>query len=1190
MVATYGRSGGPQYYLDSQQTLHGPRHGADGSREAQGAWWNPGGMFSLPDGDPVEPEAFRNLHRGRSPDGLTGLARRFRGQRRGGTDLVFAADKSVSALWALADPAMGRQIEEAHDAAVRVALDEIVAKRASWAVSRRNGGREFGAAKVLGATFRHGCSRQGDPHLHTHGVIFNLAWSFDDGICRSLESRPLHSWMKAAASVYRHALAWGLGERLGIRCERYGRNGAYARVAGMPFGLVRDWSKRMRAMRAAMEDAGMRARGASPSQIEAIARKTRDGRAEPHPALENLVPVWMREQRAHVADPARLIASLPEPDRSDARFREILHNLEHLPEKLVAGRFVFSYPLVVEEVCNATAGYMDWSSAETWTANIVSRPEVVRVDDPERSPAARAGQEGLQIYRLRATPGLEEEVRQAVRELNADGRFHVPRPDVEDRIGALLEAGYPLDDDHIAAIRRCTSSSRVAAIEFAPAMDRSLVLRPVRDLYREHGYQVIGTASTLRAAAELYNESGIAAVQVGRFLRMGRNGAIDKDRPLVLAVADAGILDAREIGILLEFSERHLAKILLVATSGQRPRLAVSPAFDLVTAAAGQQHVGAATHWRTDAGRTWRRTADGAGRGGEVAEGLPRVTILPDVAVAGQLAQTPSARVRLCAGLGEAIARMVDEWDRVRRAGPGDAVAVVVRTRNEEQVLNHVFRARLLAGSADGPRVRMHVHCRTGMEYGTAVPIEVKAGDWLRLGATLWEKRLLNGSVVVVEDIALVPSGSKEPRYLLRVRTEAGRREEFFHDEVRDHRGGIRLGHGYVSTVANAIGRFDRLLVLADDRWHIEQFERAAFCCRGEIDVHVNRELLSAALCPVGATNDPRSAVDDSRILDHLRRCWSARRGSVHPEKSVRPEVSRLYPDGCATAVRWVSANDGGDGSLQRLARNITCAELDLRHGETVAAFAGGRNEVLAEWSRCRERIAVEGDSALLSPSVGNTIRRHEELLDLARSLPLLWGTGMADLLAKRGNLKAGDVREFHDLYRRMRTDRWIAARKSGRRKLAGDNADVRTDVSRKERDVSHDAKLVETYLAEVGRCREFRRFTLDVAARQDRPVEELASWAESLADYDRMIARGREMLSGELVASGLPRAEDTDMAAVRTAVETLEEERHQGLSGPDRRSDDENVCERRCPLHAGTDEAHLAQRNSAGQGRSFSW
>ena len=141
---------------------------------------------------------------------------------------------------------------------------------------------------------------------------------------------------------------------------------------------------------------------------------------------------------------------------------------------------------------------------------------------------------------------------------------------------------------------------------------------------------------------------------------------------------------------------------------------------------------------------------------------------------------------------------------------------------------------------------------------------------------------------------------------------------------------------------------------------------------------------------------------------------------------------------------------------------------------------------------------------------------------------------------------------------------------RAGRRKSARGDTDLRTDASRKGRRAGQHAELVETYLAEVGRCREFRSFARDVATRQDRPLDGLASWAQSLADYERMIARGREMLAGQLVATGSSQADDTGMAAVRTAVETLEEEWRRDLFGSDYRSDGADVRQRKRSPRAG--------------------
>ena len=1112
MVSALGRPARPDYYIDSQQTLHGPRHGPEGEEEIRGAWWNPGALFHLPDGNPVDAGAFRNLYRGLSPDGRTELKQNRGRRRRSGVDLVFPADKSVSALWALADPATGLLIEQAHDDAVRLALLEIFARYASWVCPSGFGARQgMLEADFMGATFRHGSSRENDPHLHTHCVIFNFARARGDGRYRALQTSPLKCWLKAAGSVYRHGLAWNLGERIGVGCEQYGRGGGYTRIAGMPRGLIRDWSKRRRKMTAAMEGAGLRIEDASSPQTVLFARATRAGTSDRHPELESLCPAWMRERDVHVADAGRLIASLPGPDRSGRRLGEVLGRLDRLPESLAADRAVFSLPSVVEAVFNVTAGHMDWRAAMAWSERVLARDDVVRIDDPGRSRAARANLAHTRLYACRETAGSGDAVRDAARELAADQRFGVPRAAVEDRIEALAAAGYPLAADDVHGIRRGTSASRIAVLEFAAGVDRGLVLRPIGDLYREQGYQVLGAAATLRSAAELYNETGMATVQLERLLTMHRHGALDRNQAAVMVVADAGILTARQLGKLFELAERYGAKILLAATAGQRPLLATEPGLDLVADVAGRLRM--------------------AG---------PAFAVRP-----------PTDRVRFGAGLGETLEGLADQWDRFRRRDPGGRVAVVVRTRVEEKALTHVLRARLLAGSGGDPRAVIRAHRRAGTrEYGASAPLEIRAGDWLRIGVTLWEKQLFCGSVVAVEDIVSESPGAEEPRFLIRAATETGRTVEFRHDDVRDRHGGIRLRHGYAFTTDEVMGRFDRMLVLADDRWRAEQFDRAAACCRGDLDIHVNRAPLAAAVRPSDGWAEASAADGEAQTLDRLRRCWSLPGGGIDAANAGHREAAKLYPDGHDHARSWLCANDGGDGSLRRLGREIASSACAVRHGKTVEAFAEGRAEVLAEWARHRERAARDGDSALTSPPVGETFRRHRALLDIADSLPRPGSQPMRDLLAACGGLGPADMREFRELYRRMRTDRRIAAVRQRLHGAPDAAAEARTRRPEEGRRAGEAADPVGAYLAEVARCRRFRRFVLDAAARQGFPADELPSWARCRDDGDRLIARGREILSGLPSADRAPRTA-ADAAETEAAVEALEEERSQDLSPP---------------------------------------
>ena len=68
-----------------------------------------------------------------------------------------------------------------------------------------------------------------------------------------------------------------------------------------------------------------------------------------------------------------------------------------------------------------------------------------------------------------------------------------------------VRAGYPLSEEQIAAIRSVTASGgRVAIIEGAAGSGKTTTLRPIADLYREHGSDIIATAVAWRTAVARY--------------------------------------------------------------------------------------------------------------------------------------------------------------------------------------------------------------------------------------------------------------------------------------------------------------------------------------------------------------------------------------------------------------------------------------------------------------------------------------------------------------------------------------------------------------------------------------------------------------------------------------------------------------------------------------------------------------
>src|SRR4029453_5654325 len=89
-----------------------------------------------------------------------------------GFDLTFSPVKSVSTLWALAEPAVAAQIEKAHRAAVAHALS-FIKQTPLFSRTGANGVRQVGVQGLVATAFPHRDSRAGDPDLHTHVAVAN---------------------------------------------------------------------------------------------------------------------------------------------------------------------------------------------------------------------------------------------------------------------------------------------------------------------------------------------------------------------------------------------------------------------------------------------------------------------------------------------------------------------------------------------------------------------------------------------------------------------------------------------------------------------------------------------------------------------------------------------------------------------------------------------------------------------------------------------------------------------------------------------------------------------------------------------------------------------------------------------------------------------------------------------------------
>jgi conjugative relaxase-like TrwC/TraI family protein len=168
------------------------------------------------------------------PEELAAIERRVRRTDRMSVDAfdaTFSPVKSVSVLWAAMDPDGRREVEGAQQVAVDTAL-EVLRREAAYSrtghhssrLDANYSGRFEDTDGLVVAAFDHRMSRAGDPQLHTHAVVLNLARTSRDGAWRALDSRALHRAKDLAGAVYELTLMHELTNRLGVAwCGRTAR-------------------------------------------------------------------------------------------------------------------------------------------------------------------------------------------------------------------------------------------------------------------------------------------------------------------------------------------------------------------------------------------------------------------------------------------------------------------------------------------------------------------------------------------------------------------------------------------------------------------------------------------------------------------------------------------------------------------------------------------------------------------------------------------------------------------------------------------------------------------------------------------------------------------------------------------------------------------------------------------------------
>ena len=556
----------------------------------------------------VAREFFRAEH-GRDPIDAREIAATIAKQSRprtqtvAGYDLTFSPVKSVSSLWAVADPHVAAQIERAHQAAVQDALN-LIERHALFTRQGRNGIRQVNVRGLVAAAFTHRDSRAGDPDLHTHVAVANKVQTLD-GRWLSIDGRVLFKATVAASEAYNTALEHHLHDRLGVRfADRPNTDPAkrpVREIVGVEPALNQHWSTRrvlIKDRQGQLAARFQRDHGRPPTPVEALqlaqqaTLETRDAKHEPRS---------LAEQRT--AWHAQAVETLGGPDAVQAMISKTLNPISITSPEVNAEWVAVTAGRVLATVEERRSTWQSWHvraeaqrqvrAVQVPTDKIDQLVELLvtevlqtrsislaRPEDGIRELAVLRRADGSSVYTVAGSELftsnriLAAEQRLVAAAGRTDGRV-VDAATVE---LALLESaanGKALDAGQAALVRSMCSSGARLQLAIAPAgAGKTTAMRTLVRAWSDSGGHVVGLAPSAAAAAQLRDATGAPAETLAKLTWSIDHNDLPEwadriSRSTLVIIDEAGMADTLSLDTAVKFIIGRGGSVRLVGDDQQ---------------------------------------------------------------------------------------------------------------------------------------------------------------------------------------------------------------------------------------------------------------------------------------------------------------------------------------------------------------------------------------------------------------------------------------------------------------------------------------------------------------------------------------------------------------------------------------------------------------------------------------------
>ena len=528
---------------------------------------------------------------------------RLRTQTVAGYDLTFSPVKSVSTLWAVADPAVAAVIDRAHQAAVQDAL-AFIEKHALFTRTGPQGIRQVNVRGLVATAFTHRDSRAGDPDLHTHVAVANKVQTLD-GRWLSIDGRVLFKANVAASETYNTAFEQHLRDTLGVRfTERPGTDPAkrpIREIVGVDPRLNQRWSTRrahIETRRGELAIQFQHDHGRPPTPVEALhlaqqaTLETRDAKHQPRSLTEQHT-TWMSEASAVLGGRGAVtsmvqtaLAPLAEATAiADARW--VAQTADHILSVMEASRSTWQMWHVRAEAqrqVRTTGVTAEQASAlvDLLVDEMLDRRSVALAapHDGIEEPEVLRRVDGSSVYTVAGADLytsqriLDAEARLVATAGQRDGSA-VDQVAVDLALLAMAANGTALDSGQAALVRQmCTSGARLQ-LAIAPAgAGKTTAMRALTLAWTEDGGQVLGLAPSAAAAAVLGEQTGIRTDTLAKLTWSLWHGDLPEWAAAVgsstlVIIDEAGMADTLTLDTAVQFVINRGGSVRLVGDDQQ---------------------------------------------------------------------------------------------------------------------------------------------------------------------------------------------------------------------------------------------------------------------------------------------------------------------------------------------------------------------------------------------------------------------------------------------------------------------------------------------------------------------------------------------------------------------------------------------------------------------------------------------